>query len=184
MPFPKRRRPSSAVRAQLAFDQDYRCALCFKKLPVAYQVDHVVPLRSTTWEEQYPGDVEAATAAANALDNLQILCGDCHGRKSFFENADTAGLPNAVPLVPQKKKHTPWTLQRCRARQTVDSIWTKAARDDGVTAFLMDPAVWLRIHQTTTQQELRQLHRKARKEGRLRIPFSTFEVRVNHLFAE
>lgn len=185
MPFPERRRVSNAVRAQLAFDQDYKCALCAKKLPVAYQVDHIVPLRSNAWEAQYPGDAKAATKAANALSNLQILCGDCHGRKTFFESSDAAAIPDVIgPRVVVPSNKPPWRLKRCQTRHRIDSIWAHASRTDQVTRFLLDPAVWLKIHQTTTQQELRRLHQKARQKGQLRIPFSVFELRVNHLFAQ
>jgi 5-methylcytosine-specific restriction endonuclease McrA len=46
------------------------CRLCKKKLPVNYEVDHVVPLHLN-------GD--------DSLQNLQALCNTCHGTKSLDE---------------------------------------------------------------------------------------------------
>ena len=50
--------------------QQWRCANCNQLLDASYEVDHIVPLHQG-------GD--------NHPDNLQALCRNCHGQKTFKE---------------------------------------------------------------------------------------------------
>ena len=189
MGFVKRRRTSAAHRAQLAYNQEYKCAECGKMLPVAWEVDHIIPLMSFHWEATYPNRPRMATEAANAFENLQGLCNDCHGRKSLYETCGvddgnkSAKTSTVSPKAGNRRAPLPWALQRSRARSSIDAIWAHAAKNDPLTSFIMSPEIWLGVNRVSTQDELRRIHQKAKREGKLNIPFSVFELRVHHLCA-
>jgi phage FluMu protein Com len=67
-----RKKFSDWERRMIACQQAYRCALCAKLLPFAWELDHINPLFNG-------GD--------NERQNMQILCGCCHGAKSILERA-------------------------------------------------------------------------------------------------
>lgn len=52
-------------------DQGHNCAKCQLKLPISYQIDHIVPL--------YQG-------GSNDEDNLQALCPTCHSEKTVEDD--------------------------------------------------------------------------------------------------
>lgn len=64
---------SGYVKKLVAADQNWRCRVCNQMLPACYDVDHVVPL--------YRG-------GTNDRTNLQALCRNCHGNKTFCDAAN------------------------------------------------------------------------------------------------
>ena len=67
---PKRRRISNSLRLYLAWKQKWCCKKCGELLPPTFQVDHIRPL---------------SEGGSNDVVNLQILCIECHGMKTFWE---------------------------------------------------------------------------------------------------
>ena len=64
--------------------------------------------------------------------NLQILCGDCHGRKSFFESSDAAAISDVIgPRVVVPSNKPPWRLQRCRSRPGSTQLGARRANRRG-----------------------------------------------------
>lgn len=175
MPFAERKRASQATRALVAFNQDYACAECKQKLPVGWHLDHRVPLCDPSWKRDFLTKA-AATKHANAIENLQALCPNCHGRKTLIEVSEP-GL--AAPRNP-RPKHVPWEATRARRRQTIDSIWALSSPRDSLTSILTAGDMWSELVQATTPAQLRKLHKKVEKRGR-RIDYATFVARVNHL---
>lgn len=66
----KRQRFSAQTRFRIVHDQDFKCALCQYKIPVDFNIDHVVPL----WD-----------GGTNDRSNLQGVCVTCHGAKTGAE---------------------------------------------------------------------------------------------------
>lgn len=178
MPYPQRKRFSQAIRAVVAYEQDYKCALCGEKLPIGWHLDHVIPLCDPSWAEQYPSSRKAATTAANSRENLQSLCNNCHGAKSLVEVSEP-GLKIKRP--PPPKRGIPWEAARLRHRSKVDLIWAKASGHDRLTELLTAEALWPRLVNATTAGQLRAIHREVSKERR--VDYETFIGRANHLLA-
>jgi len=59
----------------------WKCNVCKKLLPLAAQVDHVVPL---------------AAGGADKMDNMQILCANCHAEKSRKEAKQGVHLDRGI----------------------------------------------------------------------------------------
>ena len=66
-----KRSVSETKKKYVAASQNWHCKQCQKQLPAWFEVDHVIKL-------EYGG--------SNAIDNLEALCRDCHGRKTACEN--------------------------------------------------------------------------------------------------
>lgn len=66
-----KRSVSETKKKYVASQQNWRCKHCTKQLPAWFEVDHVMKL-------EYGG--------SNAVENLEALCRDCHGRKTAMEN--------------------------------------------------------------------------------------------------
>ena len=66
----KRIRPSAAVGKVLASGQKWKCGHCDKLLEAAYHIDHRVPL---------------CYGGSNAIENLWVLCANCHACKTLAE---------------------------------------------------------------------------------------------------
>jgi 5-methylcytosine-specific restriction endonuclease McrA len=66
-----KRSVSETKKKYVASSQNWHCKHCKKQLPAWFEVDHVIKL-------EYGG--------SNAIDNLEALCRDCHGRKTACEN--------------------------------------------------------------------------------------------------
>jgi hypothetical protein len=66
-----KRSVSETKKKYVAASQNWCCKHCQKQLPAWFEVDHVIKL-------EYGG--------SNAIDNLEALCRDCHGRKTACEN--------------------------------------------------------------------------------------------------
>lgn len=177
MPHPRRKRLSQAARSLVAFNQDYQCAICAEKLPVGWHLDHRVPLSHPSWAVSHP-NVDAATDAANAIGNLQAVCGTCHARKSLLEQEPDLAPP--VPSRPPHPKHIPWQAVRLRKRHQKDAIWAMASPRDPLRAILTSSEVWAELEQASTDRELRKVHRKVERAGR-RIDFGQFKRTVEHL---
>ena len=71
-PQPKRhkRNVSESKKKFIASNQKWKCAHCHQLLDNTYEVDHIVAL--------YKG-------GSNELNNLEALCRNCHGKKTFME---------------------------------------------------------------------------------------------------
>ena len=84
----KKRMPITyEMRWELGCRQRWKCKGCKKLLPSAAQVDHVVPLSAG-------GD--------DKMDNMQMLCANCHAEKTRKESKQGVtmdrGIPNYFPL--------------------------------------------------------------------------------------
>lgn len=66
-----RRKWTDLQKRRIACKQDYKCAKCKNKLTEAWHCDHVVPLRD---------------GSNDFIDNIEILCPNCHQIKSNTEN--------------------------------------------------------------------------------------------------
>jgi hypothetical protein len=66
-----KRSVSETKKKYVAASHNWHCKQCQKQLPAWFEVDHVIKL-------EYGG--------SNAIDNLEALCRDCHGRKTACEN--------------------------------------------------------------------------------------------------
>lgn len=66
-----KRSVSETKKKFVAAQQSWCCKKCQKQLPAWFEVDHVMKL-------EYGG--------SNAVDNLEALCRECHGRKTAMEN--------------------------------------------------------------------------------------------------
>ena len=64
----RNRRVSGYTKKLVAAQQQWKCMSCQMMLHASYEVDHIIPL-------QYGG--------SNKRDNLQALCRNCHGEKTF-----------------------------------------------------------------------------------------------------
>ena len=71
-PSPKKhkRSVSESKKKFIASNQKWKCAHCQNLLDNTYEVDHIVAL--------YKG-------GSNELNNLEALCRNCHGKKTFME---------------------------------------------------------------------------------------------------
>lgn len=68
----KKRKPVTyEMKWELAAKQKWKCKTCKKLLPLAAQADHVIPL---------------ALGGADNMNNLQMLCANCHAEKSRRES--------------------------------------------------------------------------------------------------
>jgi 5-methylcytosine-specific restriction endonuclease McrA len=177
MPFAERKRPSQALRALVAYDQDYKCAKCSSTLPPGWHLDHIVPLCDPSWAETCATKAEA-TKQANAQNNLQALCPNCHCQKSLIESSEPA---LAVPQKP-KVKGIPWEAARARRRQKIDAIWALSSHRDMLNDLLTSDKMWTELMQARTERAMRKLHRNVERQGR-RIDYAAFRKRVDHLLA-
>lgn len=75
----KRQRWSVHERRQCAFQQNYCCAACKQLLLSVWEADHVIPLH---------------LHGTNELSNCQILCSNCHARKTQYESLQRAKRKN------------------------------------------------------------------------------------------
>ena len=69
---PRSKRSVSETKKKfVAAEQNWTCALCKKKLPAWFEVDHTISLEN---------------GGTNHVSNLRALCRDCHGHKTAMEN--------------------------------------------------------------------------------------------------
>ena len=61
---------SEALKKYIASNQRWACKSCKTMLSYAYEIDHII-------KREFGG--------SNDIENLQALCRDCHGKKSFLE---------------------------------------------------------------------------------------------------
>lgn len=61
---------TEVAKRRVAASQEFKCASCKDLLGPVWAADHIVPLRD---------------GGTNALSNCQILCAECHGRKTQLE---------------------------------------------------------------------------------------------------
>ena len=64
---PNRRNVTPRMKKEVGARAEWKCERCHKMVDANYEVDHVIPL-------YHAGD--------NTLDNLQLLCPDCHRTKT------------------------------------------------------------------------------------------------------
>lgn len=100
-------------RRKVASDQRWLCADCAILLDWAFEVDHIVPLFA---------------GGADAMDNLQALCGRCHNRKSIEERS---GRSTAQPAN---------TVVRCRCGVTYSSYFVHRCDRPGASGAPGAPA--------------------------------------------
>uniref|UniRef100_A0A6C0IXZ9 HNH nuclease domain-containing protein n=1 Tax=viral metagenome TaxID=1070528 RepID=A0A6C0IXZ9_9ZZZZ len=66
-----KRKLSNSHKKYIASSQQWRCNICKNILDHTYEIDHINPL--------YKG-------GNNLENNLQALCRNCHGKKTFNDN--------------------------------------------------------------------------------------------------
>tara|TARA_B110000090_G_scaffold134221_2_gene147782 strand:+ start:2294 stop:3067 length:774 start_codon:yes stop_codon:yes gene_type:complete len=91
------RRLSRAVRYELAYCQQYRCATCEVLLPPNFEVDHIV---------------ELCDGGLDVAENLQCLCANCHSKKTRLAR-----------LARDQMFHT-YSKHRL-AEKAIDTTWCK-----------------------------------------------------------
>ena len=64
----KRTSVTQSIKKLIASNQKWNCNICKNTLDHTYEVDHILPL--------FKG-------GSNKSDNLQALCRNCHGKKTF-----------------------------------------------------------------------------------------------------
>ena len=69
------------LRWELSAKQRWKCAECKKLLPLAAQVDHVVPL---------------CAGGDDNVQNMQVLCANCHAEKSRKEAKKGASIDRRI----------------------------------------------------------------------------------------
>lgn len=211
MPHAKRKKPSAALRAIIAFNADYKCSFCHSKLPPGWHVDHITPLCCPTWEKRFP-NANDATEAANAAENLQALCPNCHARKSLVEVSDPLLAAGALParsgkaaigarsaLFRRSRARTclpakpapggtgrvnciPWQAARIKQRRNIDGIWACSSRTDHLTEILTRDDYWTELVHARTERDYHKIHKKVCHAGR-QLDYLTFRNRVNHLLS-
>ena len=72
---PARRAVTPRMKKEVAARAAWRCAACGGVVNANYEVDHVVPLY---------------LAGSNSLENLQVLCPDCHRTKTAADRRGQA----------------------------------------------------------------------------------------------
>lgn len=70
------------MRWEMAHAQRWKCKACKKLLPLAAQVDHVVPL---------------SAGGADNKQNMQMLCANCHAEKSRLEAKQGVEMDRGIP---------------------------------------------------------------------------------------
>jgi len=84
------RTPSQAVGKVLAANQKWRCGSCQKLLEATYQIDHRQPL---------------CNGGKNSLENLWILCANCHALKTLAEQQSHSPSYGKYPKKTKSKRH-------------------------------------------------------------------------------
>lgn len=87
--YKNKRKVSPILKKQIAHDQDWKCNICTRKLPVCYEVDHIVSLEH---------------GGTNDSDNLQALCRNCHGNKTM-EDQQKQYIYSYQPKLLNKSKY-------------------------------------------------------------------------------
>jgi 5-methylcytosine-specific restriction protein A len=62
---------SGKLKKIIASSQKWKCAKCHNIFDASYEIDHINPL--------YKG-------GNNSINNLQALCRNCHGKKTFYDS--------------------------------------------------------------------------------------------------
>ena len=79
----KSRRPYKGPNKRQKFE--YQCKSCSKWFPdKKVNVDHIIPAGSLQCAADLPGFVERLFCE---IDNLQVLCSDCHNKKTQNEKS-------------------------------------------------------------------------------------------------
>lgn len=96
------RTPSQAVGKVLAANQKWRCGSCHQLLEATYQIDHREPL---------------CNGGKNSLENLWILCANCHALKTLAEQQSHSSSTD-TKYGKIKKHHGAISLIECPFYQT------------------------------------------------------------------
>lgn len=105
-----RKRLSSAQMRIIAALQDYKCKICLQLLPAQWCADHIVPLHLN---------------GSNQLLNFQLLCPNCHAKKTQHEminwHQDTITSPYfstlAAKPIPLPNKQIKQFIEKRKALQ-------------------------------------------------------------------
>jgi 5-methylcytosine-specific restriction endonuclease McrA len=69
------------LRWELSAKQKWKCATCKKLLPMAAQVDHIIPL---------------CAGGDDKIPNMQMLCANCHAEKTRAEAKKGVGIDRGI----------------------------------------------------------------------------------------
>lgn len=64
------RNVSTHLKKKVAADSLWKCAICETIVDEYYEIDHIIPLYKN---------------GSNCIQNLQLLCNNCHKRKTYTE---------------------------------------------------------------------------------------------------
>jgi 5-methylcytosine-specific restriction endonuclease McrA len=107
------------------------CNLCGETDPVVLQFDHKAPMRYPRNQRRPgPGSLMAAfRAGKESLFNVQVLCANCHARKTNMEHHQMG--PQSESTADKYGRDLPkiWVM---RAKLRGDKVqWTAVKSDDG-----------------------------------------------------
>lgn len=62
---------SFSLKQFVAYRDEYECRKCRDVVSLSFEIDHIVPLHN---------------GGNNKANNLELLCSNCHAKKSYLEN--------------------------------------------------------------------------------------------------
>lgn len=83
-----KRAVSESLKKKVAYEQEYKCAICACILPPSYQVDHILP---------------HSIGKDDTRENLQALCPSCHTQKTQQEHRRILVFKKLTKSVPSDK---------------------------------------------------------------------------------
>ena len=82
----RKRKVSESVKKEVAHRQNYRCYKCDQMLPPTFQTDHIIP---------------HSISNDDSLENLQVLCPNCHSLKTQRENVRIIKFKSLLSKCPE-----------------------------------------------------------------------------------
>jgi hypothetical protein len=83
-----KRAVSTLAWKEIGFKQQWCCAGCLEMLKPTMEVDHIIPLEQ---------------GGKDCMENLQVLCAECHARKTRDERLEKIGLKRKLDTSPVVK---------------------------------------------------------------------------------
>ena len=70
---------SFLLKQYIAYRDEYKCQKCHNVVSLSFEIDHIVPLHN---------------GGNNKASNLELLCANCHAKKSYLENLSVIQVGN------------------------------------------------------------------------------------------